>query len=174
MTRPSSTTTTIRGALPDGADGERIHHLAATAGSRPPEGPVLIAEADGDPVAAIAIFDPHAISDPARRARGRSAISSGASRSVKPPKRARRFRFEPTEREPTWVPRLDRAWPAHRSRAVVRCLRACYRDDGWADLRRMTEGLRTRQRARRVRRLRVGPSACLRAPAKIAAVSGSM
>jgi hypothetical protein len=65
MTR-SGSTTTIRGAVADGADRERINRLAALAGSRPPEGAILLAEADGDPVAAIGIFDRHAISHPAR------------------------------------------------------------------------------------------------------------
>jgi hypothetical protein len=57
---------TIRGALVDGADAERINRLAALAGSRAPEGAVLLAEVEGDPVAAIGIFDRHAISDPRR------------------------------------------------------------------------------------------------------------
>jgi hypothetical protein len=56
----------IRGAVADGADGERINRLAALTGRRPPEGPVLLAEVHGDPVAAIGIFDRHAISDPRR------------------------------------------------------------------------------------------------------------
>jgi len=56
----------IRGALVDGADAERINRLAALAGSRAPEGAVLLAEVEGDPVAAIGIFDRHAISDPRR------------------------------------------------------------------------------------------------------------
>jgi hypothetical protein len=58
--------TTIRGAVADGADGERINRLAALADSRAPEGMVLLAEVEGDPVAAIGIFDGHAISDPGR------------------------------------------------------------------------------------------------------------
>jgi hypothetical protein len=57
---------TIRGAVAEGADAERISRLAARAGSRPPEGAMLLAEVKGNPVAAIGIFDPHAISDPAR------------------------------------------------------------------------------------------------------------
>jgi hypothetical protein len=50
----------------EGADGERIDRLASVAGSRPPEGAMMLAEADGEPVAAIGIFDGHSISDPAR------------------------------------------------------------------------------------------------------------
>jgi len=63
---PSPTATTIRGITADGPDGERLNRLAALAGSRPPEGAILLAEIDSDPVAAIGLFDPHAISDPAR------------------------------------------------------------------------------------------------------------
>jgi hypothetical protein len=58
--------TTIRGAVVDGVDGERINRLAALTHSRSPEGPVLLAEIEGDPVAAIGIFDRHAIFDPRR------------------------------------------------------------------------------------------------------------
>ena len=57
---------TIRGALVDGADGERINQLAALTGTRPPEGAVLLAEIEGDPIAAVGIFDRHAIFDPHR------------------------------------------------------------------------------------------------------------
>ena len=57
---------TIRGALVDGADGERISRLAALTGAHPPEGAVLLAEMDGDPIAAVGIFDGHAIFDPHR------------------------------------------------------------------------------------------------------------
>jgi hypothetical protein len=60
----------IRGAVADGADGERLNRLAAVARSRPPEGLVLLAEVQGDPVAAIGIFDDHAISDPRRSTLG--------------------------------------------------------------------------------------------------------
>ena len=56
----------IRGAVADGLDGERVSGLAARIGSRPPEGLLLLAEVDGDPVAAIGIFDGHAISDRSR------------------------------------------------------------------------------------------------------------
>jgi hypothetical protein len=57
---------TIRGAVSDGSDARRIERLAALAGSHPPEGAVLLAEIEGDPVAAIGIFDGHSISDPGR------------------------------------------------------------------------------------------------------------
>ncbi|MBV9943243.1 MAG: hypothetical protein JO262_14045 [Solirubrobacterales bacterium] len=58
--------TIIRGTVAEGADGERIRRLAALTGSQPPEGLMLLAEVQGDPVAAIGIFDGHAISDPDR------------------------------------------------------------------------------------------------------------
>lgn len=57
---------TIRGAVADGVDGERINRLAALTRNQPPEGAVLLAEVNGDPVAAIGVFDGHAISDPRR------------------------------------------------------------------------------------------------------------
>jgi hypothetical protein len=66
MTPTSSRATTIRGAVAEGADSERIHRLAALARSRVPQGAMLLAETDGDPVAAIGIFDRHTIEDPAR------------------------------------------------------------------------------------------------------------
>jgi hypothetical protein len=62
MSRP----VTIRGAVADGDGGDRIKRLAAITGSHPPEGAMLLAEVEGDPVAAIGIFDGHAISDPRR------------------------------------------------------------------------------------------------------------
>jgi hypothetical protein len=61
-----SQSVTIRGALPEGADVEVVNRLAALTGSRPPEGLLLLAEMQGEPVAAIGIFDRHAIYDPRR------------------------------------------------------------------------------------------------------------
>lgn len=58
--------TTIRGTVAEGPDEERIGRLAAAARSRQPEGPVLLAELEGEPVAAIGVFDGHAIADPDR------------------------------------------------------------------------------------------------------------
>jgi hypothetical protein len=57
---------TFRGSLGEGADGPRIDRLAALSATRPPEGMVLLAEVEGEPVAAIGLFDGHAVSDPAR------------------------------------------------------------------------------------------------------------
>jgi hypothetical protein len=56
----------IRGAVAEGADAERINRLAALSGSHPPEGLMLIAEVQGDPVAAIGVFDRKAIFAPGR------------------------------------------------------------------------------------------------------------
>jgi hypothetical protein len=58
--------TTIRGAVVDGADAEPINRLAALSGRRAPEGPTLLAEADGELIAAIGLFDRHAIANPDR------------------------------------------------------------------------------------------------------------
>jgi hypothetical protein len=58
--------TSLRGTLAQGTDGELLRHLAALSGGPVPQGPVLLAEVDGDPVAAIGIFDGRAVADPAR------------------------------------------------------------------------------------------------------------
>ena len=55
---------TIRGAVAEGIDAERLGRLAQLAGTRLPDGPVLLAEAHGEPVAAIGLFDPHLITHP--------------------------------------------------------------------------------------------------------------
>jgi hypothetical protein len=57
---------TFRGSLGDGADAERLNRLAALSDGRPPEGVVLLAEVEGEPVAAIGLFDGQAVSDPDR------------------------------------------------------------------------------------------------------------
>jgi hypothetical protein len=56
----------FRGSLGEGRDREEIGRLAALSASRAPEGVVLLAEVEGEPVAAIGLFDGHAVSDPAR------------------------------------------------------------------------------------------------------------
>jgi hypothetical protein len=66
MSRFRLTPATFRGSLGEGADGERINRLAAFTGSPVPEGVVLLAEVEGEPVAAIGIFDGHAVADPVR------------------------------------------------------------------------------------------------------------
>jgi hypothetical protein len=57
---------TFRGSLAEGADGERIERLAALSASRAPEGVILLAEREGEPVAAVGLFDRHTVADPAR------------------------------------------------------------------------------------------------------------
>lgn len=57
---------TFRAALRDGTDGERIDRLAALCARRPPEGIVLLAELEGQPVAAVGLFDRHTVADPTR------------------------------------------------------------------------------------------------------------
>ena len=57
---------TFRGSLGEGGDGERIDRLAALSARRAPEGVVLLAEVEGEPIAAIGLFDGQTVSDPAR------------------------------------------------------------------------------------------------------------
>jgi hypothetical protein len=57
---------TFRGTIGEGADAELIDRLAALSASRPPEGLVLLAELEGEPVAAVGLFDRHTVADPAR------------------------------------------------------------------------------------------------------------
>ena len=57
---------TFRGSLREGTDAEQIDRLAALSASRPPEGVVLLAEREGEPVAAVGLFDRHTVADPAR------------------------------------------------------------------------------------------------------------
>ena len=63
---PMHTRTTLRGAIAEGNDGEAIHRLAALTASTPPQGAVLLAERNGEPVAAIGIIDRQAVADPKR------------------------------------------------------------------------------------------------------------
>lgn len=65
-TVPGGIRPTVRGALRDGPDAERINRLAALSDGQAPEGVVLLAEVEGEPVAAIGLFDGHGVSDPAR------------------------------------------------------------------------------------------------------------
>ena len=57
---------TFRGSLGEGRDAQQIDRLAALSATRPPEGVVLLAEVEGEPVAAIGLFDRHSVSDPDR------------------------------------------------------------------------------------------------------------
>ena len=47
-------------------DSEHVSHLASLAGRLAPAGPVMLAELDGRPVAAIGIADGTTVADPAR------------------------------------------------------------------------------------------------------------
>jgi hypothetical protein len=57
---------TFRGSLGEGVDGERIDRLAALSSGRRPAGVVLLAEVDGEPVAAVGLFDRREVTDPTR------------------------------------------------------------------------------------------------------------
>jgi hypothetical protein len=59
-------TTSLRGSMAEGTDRESLRRLAALSRSPLPQGPVLLAEVDGNPVAAIGIFDGQAVADPTR------------------------------------------------------------------------------------------------------------
>jgi hypothetical protein len=63
---PTPKTTTLRGSMGEGSDADALRRLAALSQSRPPQGAVLMAEADGQPIAAIGIFDGRAVADPTR------------------------------------------------------------------------------------------------------------
>jgi hypothetical protein len=56
--------TTIRGSAGECSDGESLRRLAALSGNEPPQGAVLLAEINGDPVAAIGIADGQTVADP--------------------------------------------------------------------------------------------------------------
>jgi hypothetical protein len=57
---------TTRLSVADGADHEAIRRLASLDASRPPHGPVILAEIDGEAVAALGIGDGHAVANPLR------------------------------------------------------------------------------------------------------------
>jgi len=56
----------IRVSTGDGDDAESLRRLAELDRSRPPAAPVMLAEVDGRPVAAMGLSDGHAVADPAR------------------------------------------------------------------------------------------------------------
>jgi hypothetical protein len=62
---PTPKTTTLRGSMGEGSDADALRHLAALSQGPAPQGAVLLAEADGQPIAAIGIFDGRAVADPA-------------------------------------------------------------------------------------------------------------
>jgi hypothetical protein len=51
-------------------ESEPVRRLASLAGRSAPSGPVMLAELDGEPVAAIAIADGATVADPARATPG--------------------------------------------------------------------------------------------------------
>jgi hypothetical protein len=64
---------TIRSARP-GVDDWAVARLAALDSSRPLTGDVLLAEADGRPVAALALTDGRAVADPFQPSAGTVAV----------------------------------------------------------------------------------------------------
>ena len=62
--------TSVRGGIAEGRDGESVDRLAGLSGGTVPQGAVLFAEVAGDPVAAIGLFDGHAVADPGRSSLG--------------------------------------------------------------------------------------------------------
>jgi hypothetical protein len=57
---------TIRLSTAEDGDGDTIRRLASLDDGEPPRGPVMLAELDGEPVAALGIADGHAVADPLR------------------------------------------------------------------------------------------------------------
>jgi hypothetical protein len=57
---------TFRVSTGDGIDAESLRHLAAHGYGQSPAGPVVLAERDGEPVAAIGIADGLTLTDPRR------------------------------------------------------------------------------------------------------------
>jgi hypothetical protein len=60
------TVASIRASRGEGADGESIRRLAVLDRRPPPRGAVVLAEIDGEPIAAVALTDGHGVADPAR------------------------------------------------------------------------------------------------------------
>jgi hypothetical protein len=56
----------VRVSLGEGPDAESIVHLASLDDGTPPDGPVVLAEMDGEPVAALGIADGAVVADPLR------------------------------------------------------------------------------------------------------------
>jgi hypothetical protein len=57
---------TFRVSTGDGGDAESLRRLAAHGCGQPPAGPVVLAERDGEPVAAMGIADGRTLTDPHR------------------------------------------------------------------------------------------------------------
>ena len=63
---PTDAVITTRVSTGEHADAESVRRLAALNGTPAPEGPVVIADVDGEPVAALGIGDGGAVADPSR------------------------------------------------------------------------------------------------------------
>jgi hypothetical protein len=97
MTLSSSPGVTIRPAFPD--DAPALARLAALDSQRVPVGPLLLAEVDGEPWAALALETSRVIADPFRPTaelvallRGRAAQLSAAQEVAARPRRDTRRR----------------------------------------------------------------------------------
>ena len=60
---------TIRLSVADDSDGNTISRLASLTDSAAPDGPVMLAEVAGEPVAALGIAAGDAVADPSRSSR---------------------------------------------------------------------------------------------------------
>jgi len=65
---------TIRLSTGDDGDGETIRRLALLDDGEPPRGPVMLAELDGEPVAAVGLADGTAVADRSRSSGGILAL----------------------------------------------------------------------------------------------------
>ena len=63
---PPSSDLKVRVSLGEGADADSIGRLASLDSGSPPDGPVVLAELDGEPVAALGIADGSVVADPFR------------------------------------------------------------------------------------------------------------
>jgi len=64
VARSMAINTTLRGVVSERSDGEAIRRLAQLTGSVAPRGAVLLAERNGEPIAAIGIMDGKAVANP--------------------------------------------------------------------------------------------------------------
>ncbi len=66
MSASTASTTTLRLSPAEGADRKSVSRLASLGRSTPPDGPVVLAEVDGEPVAALGLADGDMVADPRR------------------------------------------------------------------------------------------------------------
>jgi hypothetical protein len=81
-------------------DGELLEHLAALDSARRPVGPVLIAERDGHPVAALALSDDRPIADPFLPTADVVELLRLRARQVQPAGERRLFRWASASGKP--------------------------------------------------------------------------